>query len=81
MYLNPAQYVIQMFGSIRKTAKTIGRTRGAVTNWGRPKNKGGNGGDVPGPSQRIILRIAKERGLDITPNDLAYGRNTKTLER
>ena len=91
MHLNPAQYVIQMFGGVRATARAIGRVPGAVINWKRAKSRGGNGGEIPGPSQRLILIFAKKKGMDITPNDLAYGRdcdrriddrrNAKTIER
>lgn len=73
-HLSPAQYVIHVFGGVRKTARMIGRNPGAICHWKQPRKKGGCGGDVPGAAQRIILLVAKKHSLDITPGDLVYGR-------
>jgi hypothetical protein len=78
MYYNPAQYVIFIFGGVRAAARALGRHPGAICNWKKARDRGGCGGDVPGPAQKIILTAAKEKGLDITPNDLIFGRRTKT---
>lgn len=74
MQLSPAAYVISIFGSMRKTARAVGRTNAAVCMWTKPRTRGGCGGNVPAAAQRIILKIAKEKSLPITPNDLHYGR-------
>jgi len=67
-----------MFGGVKATARAVGRTPGAVIFWKHPKTRGGRGGNVPSIAQRIILKIAKRDGLDITPEDLTYGRNLTT---
>lgn len=71
--LTPAQYVIRTFGSIHKVATAIGKTPGAVWRW---KSKGSKA--IPGPSQQLILQAAKKLNLDITPNDLIYGREVSS---
>ena len=72
--IKPADYVIEIFGGVKKTAKILGRSRRAVYLWRQPRNKGGCDGFLPGPIQYKILRIAKKKKLDITPDDLIYGR-------
>ena len=71
---SPAQYVIHIFGGVRATARAISRTPGAIGFWKRDRNKGGFGGDIPGSMHKKILVIAKQSGLDLTPDDLIYGR-------
>lgn len=72
--LSPAAYVVQVFGGVRKTADAINRTPGAVSLWFRSKERKGCAGGVPRSAQHAILEVAKVRGLDITANDLIYGR-------
>lgn len=79
MHLNPAQYVIKVFGGVRATARAIGRRPGAVINWKNPKKRGGCDGHVPSAAQRLILQIATDEGLDITPDDLMFGRDIKII--
>ena len=67
MIHKPAHYVIHIFGGVRATARAIGRDPGAIVRWKYT-------GQVPSVAQRLILNVAKKRRLDITPNDLAYGR-------
>jgi hypothetical protein len=74
MYLNPAQCVVRVFGGVRATARAIGRTPGAITRWNRPKEEGGTCGQVPSAAQRAILKVAKKKKLDLTPDHLAYGK-------
>lgn len=75
--LNPAEYVIQVFGGVRKLARAIGRSPSSVCKWRKPRAEDGCAGHIPSVAQRIILEIAKAKDLDITPNDLAYGRKVK----
>jgi len=75
MYLKPAQYVIHIFKGVRATARAIGRSPGAVSRWNRPRSLDGCYGNIPGSAQRIILRIAKKKKLDITACDLLCGRD------
>jgi len=77
MSLSPAEYVIQVFGGVRATARAIGRSPSSISKWQKPRSQGGSDGCVPNAAQRIILEQAKKQGLDITPGDLIYGRNNK----
>lgn len=77
MYLTPAEYVIRTFGSIRKTAKAVGKTHQAVSNWKKPKSRNGLGGLIPSRAQQRILAAADALGLDITASDLIHGRDVK----
>lgn len=72
--MKPAQVVIQAFGGVRATARAIGRDPSTVSRWKKPKSKKGCGGDVPGLLHKTILRVAQNRGLNITIQDLLYGR-------
>lgn len=70
MRLSPAEYTVYVFKGVRATAKAVHRDPAAVSRW-RKK------GNVPINVQRVILEIAKEKKLDITPSDLINGRTIK----
>jgi hypothetical protein len=70
--MTPAAYVISVFGGVRATGRAIGRTPECVSRWIHKMD-----GRVPGPSQRLVLEVARKQKLDITPNDLIYGRPVK----
>lgn len=78
MQLSPAEYVISIFKGVRATARAIGRAPASVSNWRRSVKEGGTGGQIPSAAQRKILQLARIHKLDITPNDLAFGRDVKT---
>jgi hypothetical protein len=71
MQLSAPQYVVKVFGGVRKTAKAVERDPSAVSKWIHET------GNIPSSIQRKILELAKRDGLDITPNDLIYGRAVK----
>ena len=77
--MSPAEYVIYVFGGVRKTARAIGRSPTTVSKWPKPNNKKGSDGRVPGTAQAIVLEIAKKMKLDIKPEDLLYGRKVKKI--
>lgn len=72
--LTPAQYVIGVFGSVHKTAKALKIRAPSVSKWYSPRRADDLNGFIPLRSCIKILRLAGERDLDITPNDLFYGR-------
>ena len=74
MYLTPAEYVYFVFGGISETARIVGRHPSAVGRWNKPRENRGSNGYIPTTMQRKIIKIAFERGLDITPRDLLFGR-------
>jgi len=77
MHLSPADYVVRIFGGVRKTAKAIGRSPASVSKWKKPVAAKGCGGDIPRLAQQAVMHVAKLTKLDITPNDLMYGRDVK----
>jgi hypothetical protein len=77
MKLNPAEYAILVFGGIRNMSRIIGRSPAAICRWKDPRSKKGCGGRVPTAAQHIILQLAKQFKLPITPADLIYGRTVK----
>ena len=74
MHLSPAEYVIHVFGGVRATARAVEKYPSTICKWKRAKPHG-SGGNVPSAAQRIILELAKGNRLDITPDDLAWGRD------
>ena len=74
MHLTPAEYVVHVFGGVRKAGRALGRSGGAVSNWNKSQKNGGCGGLIPTRMQSIVLQIAKIQGLDITTEDLISGR-------
>jgi len=72
--IRPADYVIQVFGGLRATARALGRSHASVNKWRHSKKNKGCDGFVPREAMHIILDIAEKRGLDITAYDLLLGR-------
>ncbi len=75
IYLSAADYVIQVFGGVRATARAIGRAPTTVSKWHNRKYK--NCGKIPTSAMQLILTIAENRGLDITADDLIRGREVR----
>jgi hypothetical protein len=69
--LTPAQYIVLVFGGVRKASREIGRSPSRVSAWLKRH------GRIPSAAQLRILEIAKSRGLDITPKDLICGRRVE----
>lgn len=67
--LNPAEYVIHIFGGVRATARALNKTPSTISKWQRQNN-----GIIPSSNLQTIIDKAKELNLDITPDDLVYGR-------
>lgn len=68
--MSPAEKVIEAFGGVRVLARLLGRNPSSVVRWRQPKAEGGTGGVVPSALQGRVLVLARERGLDITAEDL-----------
>lgn len=79
--LSPANYIISIFGGVRATARALKRSPSTVSKWRKSRKEGGTGGQIPTMIQPKVLKIAAERKLPITPNDLIYGRIVKPKER
>ncbi len=74
MESTPASLVISAFGGVRKTARALGVRPSTVCRWRMPRERGGMEGNVPSSAARKILRVARERGLALTAEDLLFGR-------
>jgi hypothetical protein len=81
VHLTPAEYIIKVFGGVRKTARAIGRSPSSVVRWKSPAHVGGTGGDIPDAAKRRILLVAKEQKIDINLEDLFYGRTIRSKRR
>ncbi len=77
MHLNPGEYIILIFGGAAPAARALGRHRTCPTKW---KERG----EIPSTSFKHIKAVADKLGLDVTLEDLVYGRTiskTKMLPR
>lgn len=75
-HLSPAQYVIQVFGGVRKLARAINYDPSNVSRWPKAKGKhGGCNGIIPSSALNIILRTAQRNNYDLKAVDLICGRD------
>lgn len=72
VYLTPSKLVILLFGGVRPLARLLNKTQSSVSKWQKSDD-----GDVPGKCHRQILDIAKKRGIELTAEDLVFGRVIK----
>ena len=68
--MNPATEVLQKLGGPADTARALNVARQAVYRWTWPRERGGTGGTIPQKHHLSILRIAKERGVEISADDM-----------
>lgn len=73
--LKPAEYVVLIFGGVRILGRAIGRQPSAISQW---FTRGG--GQIPKGAMIPIITAALRLNLDISTNDLLFGR-TITRER
>jgi len=69
VYLTPSKLVILLFGGVRPLARLLNKTQSSVSKWQKSDD-----GDVPGKCHRQILDLAKKRGVDLSAEDLVFGR-------
>jgi hypothetical protein len=67
-HVTPAQYAIRLFGGVRKTAKAIHRTPGAVSMWKR-------NGRVPVDCVAAIILVMRQRNQPCSAESLIFGTN------
>lgn len=70
----PAAWAIEQFGGVRALASVIGRNPGTISRWTNADTEAGKKGIIPGPSLAPILTAAQKKKLDITAEDLIFGR-------
>ncbi len=77
MVLSPVECAVRAFGGVSNLARATDRSTGRVCGWMRAKERRGSGGRIPSDAvKRRLLDLAKERGLDLTAEDLIYGRDS-----
>jgi hypothetical protein len=77
MKMTPAQYVIHKFGGVRQLARLLKKSPSAVSRWPKPSSINGRDGRIPYTEQKRILQIARERGIDVTAEDILLGREVE----
>ena len=77
VHLNPSEFVVHSFGGVRETARVLGRSPGSVCKWKTFRNSHGEVGGIPRNLFPLILKKSKDKGLDITLEDLVFGRAVK----
>jgi hypothetical protein len=73
--LNPAQYIVKIFGGVEPAARALGFSSQRIYGWLRPHERRGCGGRIPSRVQCDVLERAKNLGLDLTESDLIRGRS------
>lgn len=72
MSMSPAEKVISAFGGVRAVARLLDLNSSSVSRWRMPADKRGLDGRVPSVHQGKILRLARERGVPLSADDLIY---------
>src|SRR5437870_5135302 len=62
MAMNPAQLIVDKFGGQSALAELIGKGQSTVQYWTKS-------GVIPAKWQRDLLRLAREKGIDLTAAD------------
>lgn len=71
--MTPADIVISRFNGARELARLLGKDPSTIHRWRMPAEKGGLAGRVPSAAQVKLLGLARERGIDLTAEDLIHG--------
>lgn len=74
-HLTPAACAIKAFGGVRALARALGKAPSSVSRWGKSRRRGGSAGMIPTSALQQILKIAPEKGVTITPEELVSGRS------
>lgn len=71
--MSPAELVIERFDGVCALARLLGKNPSTISRWKTPREDGGTGGLVPSQSQPILLALAKELGVQLSPTELLTG--------
>ena len=66
---NVAAHVIEKCGGHRAVADMAGVDVTRVYRWTYSRDRGGTGGIIPTKHHQQLLRVARERGVDLEPAD------------
>lgn len=67
--MEPAQTIIGKLGGPSAVAEVVGVHRTRVSNWQRPREKGGTGGRIPQNHIPVLLDFARARDVPLTAAD------------
>ncbi|RFC65047.1 hypothetical protein DYI37_04055 [Fulvimarina endophytica] len=67
--MEPASTIVTALGGPTKVAKIVRVHRTRVSNWCRPKEKGGTGGIIPIKHAPALIAAARETGLTLSADD------------
>jgi hypothetical protein len=67
--MEPAATIIHKLGGPTFVAAIVGVHRTRVSNWMRPREKGGTGGNIPHWHAAKLLAYAKANNIDLAPID------------
>jgi len=77
--MNPAQNIIQKLGGPTVVASAVGIHRTRVSNWQRPRAKGGTGGLIPQGHHLRLIEFAASKGVTLTGNDFLPSRAPEVM--
>lgn len=67
--MEPARTIITKLGGPKAIADELGIHRTRVSNWARPRTKGGTGGTVPHWRVANLLEMARKKGIELSEAD------------
>lgn len=67
--MEPASTIVRALGGPTLVAKIAGVHRTRVSNWCRPKDKGGTGGVIPFKHVPALIAAAREQGSNLSASD------------
>lgn len=76
--LEPAQTIISRLGGPAVVAKLVSVHRTRVSNWKRPREKGGTGGMIPQQYHRTLLDHAEQNDIPLAAEDFLPPRVVET---
>lgn len=63
----PVELAISGFGGVRPLARAVNRDPAAISRWQKS-------GTIPSSVLRVLLKEARERGIELTSDDVIFGR-------
>lgn len=75
VHLTPSKLVILLFGGVRPLARMLDKKPSAISQWQTTED-----GGVPRKTHMKLLEIAKKKGVELTANDLVFGRTLSSAK-
>ena len=73
VHMAPAEYIVNLFGTLRAIADPLGLHRSTVLRWSYPTAQGGLDGQIPIRYHAPIVELAKAKGLVLSDVALIRG--------